>query len=48
MGFGIKAKVGDITMANELLYVKIDKLEAGRPLTIGLNPSSQIASLISL
>jgi len=28
----LKAKVGEITMANELLYVKIDKLEAGRPL----------------
>ena len=27
-----KAKIGDITMANELLYAKIDKLEAGRPL----------------
>jgi len=27
-----KAKVGEITMANELLYAKIDKLEAGRPL----------------
>jgi len=28
----LKAKIGDITMANELLYAKIDKLEAGRPL----------------
>ena len=28
----LKAKVGEITMANELLYSKIDKLEAGRPL----------------
>ena len=28
----LKAKVGEITMANELLYTKIDKLEAGRPL----------------
>jgi len=28
----LKAKIGDITMANELLYTKIDKLEAGRPL----------------
>lgn len=28
----LKAKVGEITMANELLYAKIDKLEAGRPL----------------
>lgn len=27
-----KAKVGEITMANELLYAKIDKLETGRPL----------------
>ena len=28
----LKAKIGDITMANELLYAKIDKLEAGGPL----------------
>ncbi len=28
----LKAKVGEITMANELLYAKIDRLEAGRPL----------------
>ena len=28
----LKAKVGEITMANELLYAKIDKLESGRPL----------------
>ncbi len=28
----LKAKVGEITMANELLYAKIDKLEASRPL----------------
>ena len=28
----LKAKVGDLTMANELLEVKIDHLEAGRPL----------------
>lgn len=28
----LKAKIGDITMANELLYEKIAKLEAGRPL----------------
>jgi hypothetical protein len=28
----LKAKVGEITMANELLYAKIDKLEGGRPL----------------
>ena len=28
----LKAKIGDITMSNELLYAKIDKLEAGRPL----------------
>ncbi len=28
----LKAKVGEITMANELLYAKIDKLETGRPL----------------
>lgn len=27
----LKAKVGEITMANELLYSKIDRLEAGRP-----------------
>lgn len=27
----LKAKVGEITMANELLYAKIDKLEGGRP-----------------
>lgn len=28
----LKTKVGEITMANELLHTKIDKLEAGRPL----------------
>ena len=28
----LQAKVGEITMANELLYTKIDKLEGGRPL----------------
>ncbi len=28
----LKTKVGDITMANELLSAKIEKLEAGRPL----------------
>ena len=28
----LKAKVGEITMANELLYAKIDRLEVGRPL----------------
>jgi transposase len=28
----LKAKVGDLTMANELLEVKIAHLEAGRPL----------------
>lgn len=28
----LKAKVGEITMDNELLYAKIDKLEGGRPL----------------
>ena len=28
----LKAKVGEITMANELLCEKIDRLEAGRPL----------------
>ncbi len=28
----LKAKVGEITMANELLYAKIDRLEGGRPL----------------
>jgi transposase len=28
----LKAKVGDLTMANELLDAKIDHLEAGRPL----------------
>jgi transposase len=28
----LKAKVGDLTMANELLEGKIDHLEAGRPL----------------
>ncbi len=27
----LQAKVGEITMENELLYAKIDKLEAGRP-----------------
>jgi len=30
----LKAKLGEITMANELLYAKIDKLEAGRPLAV--------------
>ncbi|MFP4406736.1 transposase [Rhodosalinus sp.] len=28
----LQAKVGEITMANELLCAKIDKLEGGRPL----------------
>ena len=28
----LQAKVGEITMDNELLYEKIDKLESGRPL----------------
>ncbi|TPE45703.1 transposase [Amaricoccus solimangrovi] len=28
----LKAKVGEITMTNELLYSKIERLEAGRPL----------------
>jgi transposase-like protein len=28
----LKAKVGDLTMSNELLTTKIDHLEAGRPL----------------
>jgi len=28
----LKAKVGEITMDNELLYAKIDKLEGSRPL----------------
>src|SRR5512132_2054617 len=28
----LKAKVGDLTMANELLEVKIEHLETGRPL----------------
>ena len=28
----LKAKVGEITMANELLYAKIGRLETGRPL----------------
>jgi len=28
----LKAKVGEITMANELLYAKIDALENKRPL----------------
>ena len=28
----LTAKIGDITIANELLYAKIDKLEAGGPL----------------
>ena len=27
----LQAKVGEITMDNELLYAKIDKLDAGRP-----------------
>lgn len=30
----LKAKVGEITMANELLEEKIDRLEAGVPLAI--------------
>ena len=30
----LKAKIGDITKANELLYAKIDKLEACRPLAL--------------
>jgi hypothetical protein len=28
----LKAKVGDLTMANELLETKIGRLETGRPL----------------
>jgi len=28
----LKGKVGDLTMANELLEAKIDRLEGGRPL----------------
>ena len=28
----LQARVGEITMDNELLYAKIDKLEGGRPL----------------
>ena len=28
----LKAKVGELTMANELLETKIEQLEAGRPL----------------
>jgi transposase len=28
----LKAKVGDLTMSNELLAVKIEQLETGRPL----------------
>jgi len=28
----MKEKIGDLTMANELLEAKIDKMEAGRPL----------------
>ena len=28
----LKAKVGELTMANELLGAKIERLEAGRPL----------------
>jgi hypothetical protein len=28
----LQAKVGEITMANEVLYAKTDKLEGGRPL----------------
>lgn len=31
----LQAKGGEITMANELFYAKIDKLEAGRPLARG-------------
>jgi transposase len=30
----LQAKVGEITMANELLYAKIDRLEGGRPLAV--------------
>ena len=32
---GPRAKVGEITLANERLHAKIDKLEAGRPLARG-------------
>ena len=31
----LKAKVGELTMANELLGAKIERLEAGRPLARG-------------
>ena len=31
----LKAKVGDLTMANELLEAKIERLEGGRPLARG-------------
>jgi len=30
----LKAKIGDLTMANELLDAKIDKLEGGVPLRL--------------
>jgi hypothetical protein len=35
----LKAKVGDLTMANELLDAKIDRLEGGRPLARGRSRS---------
>ena len=31
----LKAKVGDLTIANELLEAKIERLEGGRPLARG-------------
>ena len=30
----LKAKIGDLTMANDLLETKIDRLERGRPLAL--------------
>jgi hypothetical protein len=29
----LQAKIGELLMENELLYAKVDSLEAGRPLT---------------
>ena len=31
----LQAKIGEVTMANELLNEKIDRMEAGRPLASG-------------
>jgi hypothetical protein len=38
----LTAKVGDLTMANELLATKIAHLEAGRPLAHGLLAAGRV------